>query len=117
MRHVPNLKLERWRVTSGVLASDASYGNNGHFYIPCGKVELSVRASDGSGWDHVSVSLPDRTPTWDEMCFVKDIFWREDETVIQFHPRKDMYKNVHNFCLHMWKPSGSEIALPPLMFV
>ena len=37
---------------------------------------LRVLFSDGLGWDHVSVSLADRCPTWAEMCFIKDLFLR-----------------------------------------
>src|SRR5690349_6482303 len=38
---------------------------------------LLCKASGGEGWEHVSISIPseDRCPTWEEMCFVKDLFW------------------------------------------
>lgn len=49
---------------------------------------VAIIASWGGGWEHVSVSLSNRCPTWEEMCMVKDIFWGEDECVIQFHPPK-----------------------------
>ena len=32
-----------------------------------------------------------RCPTWNEMCFVKDMFWSEDEVCIQYHPDKKNY--------------------------
>src|SRR5262245_499520 len=50
-------------------------------------------AVEHRGWEHVSVSLATRAPNWAEMCFVKDAFWREDETVVQFHPRQAKYVN------------------------
>jgi hypothetical protein len=78
---------------------------------------FAVIASDGQGWEHVSVSLRDRTPTWDEMCIIKDLFWDEHETVIQFHPKKSEYVNRHPYCLHLWKPSKGEIVLPPKWMV
>ena len=34
---------------------------------------LRVMASIGHGWEHVSVSLDHRCPSWAEMCLVKDI--------------------------------------------
>lgn len=68
-------------------------------------------------WEHVSVSIPDRCPTWDEMCFVKDLFWDESETVIQFHPKRSEYVNKHEYCLHLWKPPGGDIQLPPSICV
>lgn len=67
-------------------------------------------------WEHVSVSLPHRCPTWDEMVFVKDLFWNEDETVIQFHPKKSEYVNNMPYCLHLWKPL-KELELPPSLCV
>jgi hypothetical protein len=69
--HVP----ESARDTTGALASDRSYGNNGSFTVSyLGKHWLRVIASDGEGWEHVSVSLANRCPTWDEMCFIKGVF-------------------------------------------
>src|SRR4051812_39022729 len=73
MMHVP----EKYRVTAGVLASDARSGNNGAFRVPVGSVYLAVVASDGLGWEHVSVSHAAHIPTWDEMCAIKDLFWDE----------------------------------------
>ena len=86
---------------------------------------LKVIASDGDGmagmglarWEHVSVSTPSRCPTWDEMNWIKDLFWREEETVMQLHPPKSRYANVHPFVLHLWRPVGIEIPVPPLVAV
>ena len=36
--------------------------------------EMAIIASWCGGWEHVSVSLQNRCPTWDEMCRIKDIF-------------------------------------------
>lgn len=101
--------------------SSATDGNNGLFFLELsnrGKVELKIIASDGGGWDHVSVSLIDkkRVPSWNEMCFVKDLFFDETETVLQFHPKKSEYVNNHPFCLHLWKKQGEECELPPSIF-
>jgi len=75
-------------------------------------VLLFVVVADGSGWEHVSVSPAHfhRCPTWAEMCFIKDLFWEPEETVVQFHPAKSEYVNLHQYCLHLWKPI--DIALP-----
>jgi hypothetical protein len=64
-------------------------------------------------WEHVSVSLPDRVPTWEEMDRVKSLFWDDEETVVQFHPARSAYVNAMPFCLHLWKRIGVEFALPP----
>lgn len=65
-------------------------------------------------WEHVSVSVYPKAkflPTWEHMCEVKDMFWRPDETVVQFHPPESEYVNVYD-CLHLWKPPY-DLALPP----
>ena len=79
--------------------------------------EMAIIASWAGGWEHVSASLRNRCPTWDEMCLVKDIFWRDDECVVQFHPPKNEYINVHPYCLHLWRKIGEETYLPPKEFV
>lgn len=82
----------------------------GLFIISSGPCE----AGDATGgWEHVSVSLPKRTPTWAEMCFVKDLFFEEGETVIQLHPPKSQHINIHEFCLHLWRNANGEQQLPP----
>jgi hypothetical protein len=108
---VPN----QYRVRTGQIASDDSWGNNGYFRIPIVRNNrpLTVIASDGLDWNHVSVSLPDRTPTWMEMCKVKSLFWDDDDAVMQLHPPRSQWVNNHNFCLHLWEPIGIEIPLPP----
>lgn len=94
--------------------SNKSDGNNGVFRVPRNNANapLTIVASDGMGWEHVSVTLPGRPPTWDEMCKVKELFWDEDDTVIQYHPGKDDYVDNHPNCLHMWRPIDKELPKP-----
>lgn len=65
---------------------------------------LKVIASIDNDWEHVSISLTNRNPNWEEMCHVKNLFWDEEEMCIQFHPKKSEYVNAHPYCLHIWKP-------------
>jgi hypothetical protein len=78
---------------------------------------LQFICSWGGGWEHVSVSLPNRCPTWPEICLVKDMFWPEDQAVVQYHPRTSEYVNWHPFCLHLWRPINQAIPTPPAIFV
>jgi hypothetical protein len=121
MKPRPSPAVERGRIIAGPKASSASYGNNGAFILSGPKgVKLFVIASDGGGWEHVSVSPVDlkRCPTWEEMCFVKDAFFEPEETVIQYHPAKSRYVNCHPYTLHIWRPMfEGAIPLPPLEFV
>lgn len=83
-----------------------------------GYTEASVVWSFGGGWEHVSVApFSGANPTWDDMCFVKDIFWDDEDCVVQYHPPKSDYVNVKSNCLHLWKPIGQTIPRPPLIFV
>ena len=121
MREKPSVLLEQCRVRTGRLASDTTYGNNGAFTLsasdsPSGAA-LNIVASDGGRWEHVSVDAGDRCPTWEEMCFVKDLFWRPDETVIQYHPAESDYVNMHPTTLHLWRPVGQSIPTPPPIMV
>lgn len=68
-------------------------------------------------WEHVSVSLPNRCPTWAEMCAIKDLFWDESDCVVQYHPPKRDWVNNHPYCLHLWRPVGQEIQRPPSLMV
>lgn len=68
-------------------------------------------------YEHVSVSLPTRCPTWREMCLVKFLFWEDHELVVQFHPPKSEHINVHPYCLHLWKPVDFDIPLPDALTV
>lgn len=73
--------------------------------------------SNGCGFEHLSVSTPVRTPTWDEMCKMKEIFWKDDEVCMQLHPKKEEYVNNMKYCLHIWKPIDKEIPTPPSVMV
>jgi hypothetical protein len=117
-------KAEGGRIRDGgPYSSDPEDGPNGAFFIfgPCGTM-LKVIASGlydpvSAGWEHVSVSCQRRIPNWTEMAFVKDLFWEDEELVLQFHPKKSQYKNLHPFCLHMWRWTKGEIPTPPLELV
>lgn len=108
---------EQFRVRNGRLGTSKANGNNGLFLIPGKGINLRIIASDGQGWDHVSVSLPDRCPTWGEMCRVKSFFWDEEDTVMQLHPPKSEWVNNHPYCLHLWRSQDREIPRPPELMV
>lgn len=112
---------EKFRVKRGVMSSDSSFGNNGQFIIPHPKIKdyfFITIASDGNGWEHVSVSIyskrikVDRCPTWEEMCFLKGLFWDKEDVVMQLHPAESEYVNNSKNCLHLWRPVGIEIPTP-----
>lgn len=112
--HVP----EKFRVVLGSMGSDANYGNNGMFLCKSNHGQnLRVIASDGMGWEHVSVSRTDRCPTWDEMCQIKTLFWDDEDCIVQFHPPRSEYVNNHPYCLHLWRPIGITMPRPHSIMV
>lgn len=70
-----------------------------------------VWSDSEDGWEHVSVSpkKPHKIPSWNDMCQLKDIFFKDDEEVLQLHPKKSEYVNIAENCLHLWKPIGIDI--------
>lgn len=96
----------------------------GAFQIPgrhaCGRM-LNIIACDGveTGWEHVSVSImgSDKCPSWTEMCCVKELFWDDEETVIQLHPPKQDWISNHPGCLHLWRCVAAEQPLPDSVMV
>jgi len=93
----------------------------GIFDIPLSSKESAIAIADNglydSEWEHVSVSTSHRCLTWEEMCKIKDMFFLEDEAVMQIHPAKKNYVNLHNYTLHLWRPKTQEIPLPPPVLV
>lgn len=55
-------------------------------------------------WIHVSVSRPDRIPDWEELSYVKNCFFGEEEEAYQVLAAKKDHLNLHSFCLHLWAP-------------
>jgi len=108
--------LDRFRKT---LHGSRGDQYNGSFLLPGpAKAALRVIASNGGGWDHVSVSIPQflRLPTWPEMAYVKDLFFDPDDTVMQLHPPASDYINNWEV-LHMWRPQFDDIPMPPAWMV
>ncbi len=84
---------------------------------PCG-CALYLFSHSWPDWEHVSVSTRrNRSPNWQEMCFVKDLFWDEEERVIQIHPPLSEYVKNDRWCLHLWKPLNAVLPAPPSTYV
>lgn len=106
------------RIPPKYLTTEAD-GFNGMFRIPWQDKTLRIVASDGLGWQHVSVSreFDNRCPTWEAMCFIKDLFWSDEDWVVQYHPAKSEYVNCHPGCLHLWKPTSGVMPVPDSILV
>ena len=108
LKQTPNLLIIRTGLDGGI----------GEIF-KIGKRYGSVIWSFGGGWEHVSVCpyKHSHTPTWDEMCSLKDMFFRDDEVVVQYHPAKSEYVNNMPNCLHLWRPINEVLPTPPSIMV
>lgn len=59
---------------------------------------------EGYLW-HMSVSHPDRYPSWDEIMDAREQLLPMDRTFVQILPgdADGEYVNVHEHCLHIWE--------------
>ncbi len=120
MKRLDGAPFDQWRDRSArVIRHYGTAGDHtaGAFNVPVGNVSLYVIATAGEGWDHVSVSLPNRCPTWEEMSAVKRAFFRRNEWAVEFHPPESDNLSLHPFCLHLWRCQYREMELPPPIMV
>jgi hypothetical protein len=129
--------LENGRVRSGPWATTPDWGFSGAFHVraPSGAMltigahpgDGRMLASDGvgsrqvisapTGWEHVSAEADGRTPTWDEMCWIKSLFWDPEECVIEYHPPASKYVRDNSYRLHLWRPKHAAIPMPSVSVV
>ena len=120
MKNLNDPTLTSWRRRD---LERAGYGREGDGFggvfsvRPAGRDMLRVIAANDAGWDHVSVSLVNRCPTWAEMEFVKRRFFNDDETAFQLHVPPVAHISLHPHCLHIWRPHDAPIPLPPSWMV
>ena len=97
-------------------------GGAGYIKLPrdnrTGFTKASIIWSTGGGWEHVSVSpLNGSMPKWEDMCFIKDLFWDAEEWVVQYHPAKSECVNNMPNCLHLGKPTEEKLPTPASILV
>lgn len=115
MKKTPSSTLEGYRLWDGHYGSPPGAM---HGVFKLGDMVIMSSGHDKKyGWEHVSVSHANRAPTWLEMCTVKQLFWEDDEVVIQYHPARKDYVNFHPHCLHLWRPTRLKLPTPPTILV
>ena len=92
-------------------------GMGGYYYDVISGKNLNFIFSYQMGWEHLSVSMPSKTPSWDQMCRMKDIFWNKDEACVEYHPKEEDYVNMHKHCLHICRPTEEYLPTPPHFLV
>lgn len=118
---------EKYRFNTKQMNTTYEDGNNGVFKIPLSNRSIAYCiVGDGGNWEHVSVHIREKkgkgrevttTPTWAQMCKIKDHFWGEEDCVVQYHPPKSDYVDNHPNVLHLWRSTESEFNRPPKIFV
>ena len=122
MRNLLDEEVNQFRDTSRIVVG--YYGGVGDetcgaFNIPSlidGAMMRVIASSDG-WWDHVSASKEKRVPHYYDMSMLHRLFFKPDETSMQLHVPASQHVNVHPHCLHLWRPHGVAIPLPPSVFV
>lgn len=109
----------------------------GQFIIPgaVSKWDLFCMVHDGreddgtpiasEPWEHVSVTArlqhggykKARIPFYEEMRYVKSIFWEPHEVVMELHVAESDHVNMTDTVLHLWRPLAASIPTPPRFFV
>jgi hypothetical protein len=128
MRNLTWPPIDRFRQkdpeTLKYLGGNPGGPSSGFFNIngPKGR-PLRVMASSGHGWDHVSVGAHLFTPGWDEMEFIKRLFFKPEEYCFQAHPPLKEYITGDYpggnslFVLHIWRPTEQDFPKPPSWMV
>lgn len=120
MKRLEGAPFDQWRDKSPQTIE--RYGSAGDETCGCFNVSLPngqklfAIVSCGAGWDHVSVSRPDRCATWDEMVYVKRSFFKRGEWAIEYHPPVNKNISAHPYCLHLWRPNDgvTQFPIPPI---
>jgi hypothetical protein len=95
------------------------------YIIPISNIiNLMVRVSTNGGFDHISVSVKnksgqiiERCPKWKEMKVIKEMFFKKDEFAFQFHPAEADNVSKHPYCLHIWRNQKGDFPIPPKKFI
>lgn len=109
----PLSDFAHWRTPSHY---DENPTEGGAFMFRRRGTKLRVIASNGEGWDHVSVSTERRCPTWEEMNWIAIKFFGA-EPAYQLHVPEALHVNYHPHCLHWWRPQRADLPLPPTWMV
>jgi hypothetical protein len=62
-----------------------------------------VIVSQDAGYWHMSISHPNRYPTFDEIRDARYEFMPDNIVAAMLYPPKSEYINVHPNCFHLWE--------------
>ena len=86
-----------------LIIENDEFGGRGRLCYGAMKNWSVIWTRNKGGYDHVSVNGKGRTPSWEEMCKLKDMFFYDEEEAYQVFPKKSEYVNIAQHCLHIWR--------------
>lgn len=98
-----------WRTLGRWGPTGQMYAHNKTVFL---KAILSVDPIGSQHWLHLSLSAPDRLPSYDDLVRAKEDFLRPDVRAIQIFPPRSEHVNLHPNCLHLWAELFQQDGLP-----
>jgi hypothetical protein len=113
---VPMITIPGWHRAPNVELQCAPHFGGAPFAVFESTSGLRVITTLEEGvWLHVSVSRPNREPSWYELVSVKKIFMG-NRFAVQFLPPEEHYLNLHQHCLHLWCRVDDEPIVPDVLW-
>jgi hypothetical protein len=87
------------------------YGNIcDNYYTDTGcKILLGKEGDDKIQRWHLSISHPERYPTWDEIKQARNSLLSRTKDFAMIFPREGDYVNIHPNCFHLWEIVKDEL--------
>lgn len=103
---MPRVLPNEWRQIEGGVVSAETGRHNGNMYVNERRgLRIVMSAAwelDGRRWLHLSMSHPNRLPTWSELVQAKEAFMGKDSRAVQILPPRSEWVNIHAYTLHMF---------------
>ena len=112
MRDIEEIRANiRLQIEEDTDARNFGHVMMGYIRLKEGAYGTFIAGFDEDGMEHVSIKLRRKAlPSWYELCEVKDIFWKDEEEVVQIHPKKSEYVNITD-AMHLWRPKNGDWSI------
>ena len=108
------------------MITEVGYKEDGYFFIPPVNSKGAAFEKGGKylckatlvdGWRVVAVNVPaeGRSPTWEELHWVKKFFFDEDDVTVLFQPGKSTYVGDATYWIHFFFPENADVSHPPFL--
>lgn len=73
-----------------------------------------IQRIEPDGW-HLSISHPQRYPTWDEIHAARYGLLPDEVTMGMLLPPRGEYVNIHPNCFHLWQIRDNQLSAVPIL--